>query len=163
MNYSKELSTTAERQFAHSSHVSQLTKILARRAGYSQENIKLLMDAAALHDIGKQQLPLSVLNKNGYLTESEFMLIKTHAYIGSVALLKKARLMVLAAIIAEQHHEKLDGSGYAEIKNIHESAKLVAVADIFDALISERAYKKAWSPYKIMEYMEEKKRQRAGC
>ena len=141
----------------HSNTVSQISGILADHAGLELETQSIITSAALYHDIGKSCVPESILNKPAKLTSSEFKIVKTHSYMGYQFLLRKARVMLAAAIVALQHHEKPDGSGYAGTSNIHPYAKVVAVADVFDALLSKRPYKKGWSPDEIVGYMQEKK------
>jgi putative two-component system response regulator len=108
----------------------------------------LLRLAATLHDIGKIGIPDRVLLKEGQLTCEEFAIIKSHTNIGS-EILQKSRFSILqlAREIAGSHHEKWDGSGYPQgLKEdlIPLSGRIVAIADVFDALIHSRPYKKAW-------------------
>jgi HD-GYP domain-containing protein (c-di-GMP phosphodiesterase class II) len=102
-----------------------------------------------LHDIGKIDVPDSILEKPGALTEVEFEIVKKHTNYGYDRLLT-------AANISRQHHEKWDGSGYIGLKadEIHPWARIVCVADVVDALMSKRAYKEAWSPEETFEYMQ---------
>lgn len=121
---------------------------------------------SALHDIGKVGIGDSILGKPGKLTESEFDVMKTHTTIGynilrdmsSSTLFNRSDFFKIAMEITKSHHEKFDGSGYPEGlsgHNIPISARIVALADVFDALTSERPYKKAFSYYEAMEIIKE--------
>ena len=119
----------------------------------TQRNIELLAKSAPLHDIGKVGIPDSILLKPGPLTPDEWAIMKTHSWLGSDAIEKaesdaemRLDFLVLAKEIAHWHHEKWDGSGYPDGlagDDIPISARLMAVADVFDALISTRVYKSA--------------------
>ena len=121
----------------------------------TRHNIDLLAKSAPLHDIGKVGIPDSILQKPGPLTAAEWQVMKTHAKLGSDAIEQAERdietpleFLVLAKEIAHWHHEKWDGSGYPDGlagDNIPIAARLMAVADVFDALISQRVYKPAMS------------------
>lgn len=141
--------------FAHSQQVAKISGLLAQLAGYSAEETEVICQAALFHDIGKNAIPHAILNKPGRLTPEEFHIIRTHTTIGQEQLTQEAKALSAAIIVAQQHHERLDGSGYMglEEKNIHPYAKLVAVADVFDALISRRSYKDAWSIERVSAYL----------
>ena len=108
-----------------------------------------MLQAAPMHDIGKVGTPDLILLKPGKLTEGEFAIMKQHAEIGYEVLnTSSSPLLKVAAEIARTHHEKFDGSGYPRSlkgDDIPLFGRIVAVADVFDALTSERPYKKAWS------------------
>jgi putative two-component system response regulator len=133
---------------------------LGRLAGLSDEDCRLLRHAAPLHDVGKIGLPDSILQKPAKLTEAEFEIIKLHSMIGAQILKGAERFPVLRAgtIIAEQHHEKWNGSGYPRGRagqEIHLFARIVAIGDVFDALTSKRVYKPAFSAEKSLQIMRE--------
>ncbi|MCX7821660.1 MAG: HD domain-containing protein [Brevinematales bacterium] len=141
----------------HILRVSQFSKVLADLICLSEKDIRLITLSSPMHDIGKLGIPDSILNKPGKLTEEEFEIIKTHTKIGYEMLNKsKKDLFVSAAIIALQHHEKYDGTGYPnKLKgnNIHIYGRIVGIADVFDSLSSDRVYKKAWELDKVLEFM----------
>jgi response regulator RpfG family c-di-GMP phosphodiesterase len=121
----------------------------------TDEMIKLLFKAAPLHDIGKVGIPDSILHKPGRLNDEEWQVMKTHASIGR-AILASAEIetqggsgvVTIAIQIAGDHHEKWDGSGYPsglKGEEIALPARIMALADVFDALMSKRVYKAAWS------------------
>jgi putative nucleotidyltransferase with HDIG domain len=142
-------------RYTHSQQVSRISKVLARYAGFTAHEVEVIEQAALLHDLGKCEIPDHILNKPGALTDAEFEVIKTHTRIGRERLTEFLQVLAAAAVIASQHHERMDGCGYMGIPGmeIHPYARLVAVADVYDALISRRAYKDAWSQEKVLHYM----------
>jgi putative two-component system response regulator len=132
----------------HIVRMSNYSKLIGRRMGLSEDEAELLLLAAPLHDIGKLGTPDSILLKPGKLTPEEFEIMKQHTVIGGKILSNSASPILQAgAEIAMSHHEKFDGSGYphgTKGKAIPLNGRIVAVADVFDALTSERPYKKAW-------------------
>lgn len=142
----------------HVDRVSAYAELLALKYGLDEAEAKLLRTAAPLHDIGKIAIPDEILKKPGKLTEAEFEVMKEHAKIG-YEMLRHSRRPVLrsAAIIARDHQEKWDGSGYpagVSGEDIHLYGRIVAVADVFDALGSERSYKEAWPIERIVDYFQ---------
>jgi response regulator RpfG family c-di-GMP phosphodiesterase len=139
----------------HVKRVAEYSYTLAKLAGLDEEESELLKVASPMHDIGKVGIPDSVLKKPGKLDNDEWVIMKTHAHIG-YELLKHSKRPILqaAAIVAKEHHEKWDGSGYPQGlsgADIHMYGRITAIADVFDALGSERVYKKAWEMEKILE------------
>ncbi|WP_430463480.1 HD domain-containing phosphohydrolase [Tabrizicola sp.] len=133
----------------HVHRVSQICGKIARALGYSDEAIEELELAAALHDLGKIGITDTILNKAGKLSDDEFKIMCEHTIIGQNILKNSSRrVFQLASVIAAEHHEKWDGSGYPLGKKgveIDTAARIVAIADVYDALRSERAYKSAWT------------------
>lgn len=131
----------------HTERVGQMAALLARQIGLSDTQVSLIRRAAPLHDVGKIGIPDSILMKLGKLTPEEFELVKTHTTIGA-RILSGSRFTILrlAEEIAYNHHERWDGSGYTGIKgaDIPLAGRIVAVADVFDALTQKRPYKAAW-------------------
>lgn len=141
----------------HVKRIAHICHLLALKAGLSEEDAELIKLASPLHDIGKMCIPDLVLNKPGPHTDSEWVVMKTHAEAG-YQLLRKSDRKVLrtASIIAWQHHEKWDGSGYPNgLKgdDIDIAARICALADVFDALGSVRCYKQPWPLERILEYI----------
>ena len=117
--------------------------------GMSEKDVALLQMASPMHDIGKVAIPDSILNCPGKLSDEDFSIMKGHAHLGSEMLASSPRkIMQVAALIAGQHHEKYDGTGYPNGlrgEEIHPFARIVALADVYDALVSKRVYKKAFT------------------
>lgn len=129
----------------HSSRVAEYAGILARRMGWDEARIEMLRYKALLHDVGKIGIPDRVLNKNGRLSEEEFSVIKSHTTIGAEILSGVSSLENMYEV-AKYHHERYDGNGYPEgksCKDIPEEARLVGIADSYDAMSSDRVYRKA--------------------
>ncbi len=146
---------------AHVKRVGLYTKELALFAGVDEEEATLFKRAAPLHDIGKVGIEDSILNKPAKLTADEYKVMKGHAAIGEKILSGSDKpLIKIAAEIAGGHHEKFDGSGYPRAlvgENIPLSARIVSIADVFDALYSSRVYKKAWNIQDIVNHFENEK------
>lgn len=144
----------------HIKRISEMSKALALLAGLSEEEAEVLRFASPLHDVGKIGIPDRILLKPGRLDEEEMRVMKHHTTIGGKILSEGEHFRSIEAgrIVALQHHEKWNGSGYPvglSGENIHIFARIVMIADIFDALASERPYKKSFSLEKILEIMEE--------
>jgi len=143
----------------HVKRVAEYSRQLALLSGLPCEQAELLKMASPMHDIGKVAIPDHVLLKPGKLNDEEWAIMKTHASIGYELLRHSERpILKAAAIVAGQHHEKWDGSGYPEGlagEDIHLYGRITALADVFDALGSERVYKKAWPLEQILELLNE--------
>lgn len=139
----------------HVKRVAAYTEILCRAMGLSEEETWKISVASMMHDVGKICVPREILHKPGKLTEEEFSEIKKHVDYGYKLLENSpGEIMRLAAKIAWQHHERYDGKGYQNElsgENINIYARTVAVADVFDALVSKRCYKKSWTPTQARE------------
>lgn len=146
---------------AHVKRVAEYSKVLALAYGLSQDEASIIKLASPMHDIGKIGIADSILNKKGRLSEEEFTIMKTHAELGYEMLKNSHRtLLKAAAIIAYEHHEKYDGTGYPrELKGeeIHIYGRITAIADVFDALGSKRVYKEAWDEEAILDYFREER------
>ena len=144
----------------HTKRMSHYSALLAKLHGMNAQEEQLILYASPLHDIGKIGIPDAILLKPGKLDESEFRLMQQHATIGGLMLKDGDEYPIIKAgrIIATQHHEKYDGSGYPnKIKGeeIHLYARIVSIADVFDALSSKRVYKDAFPLEKTLQIMSE--------
>lgn len=142
---------------AHILRMAHFSCLIAKQLGLSVADQELLLEAAPMHDIGKVGIADSILLKPGRLDEAEFAIMKQHAIFGYELLQgSSSRVLQAGAEIAKGHHEKFDGSGYpgglkgAEIPIF---SRIVAVADVFDALTSERPYKKAWELEAAVDFL----------
>src|SRR5690606_21301646 len=126
--------------------------------GLSKKEADLIKAASTLHDVGKIGIPDSILNKPGKLTEEEYGVIKKHTTIGHQMLKHtNGSLLKAGALIALTHHEKYDGSGYPkglQGEDIPLYGRIVAISDVFDALSTDRIYKKAWKMEDILAYFQ---------
>lgn len=147
----------------HVRRVALYSKLLAELYGLEKDDIELLYSASPMHDIGKIGISDSILLKPSKLDPYEFEIMKTHSNIGYDIFKKSTRpLMQTAAIIAYEHHEKWNGLGYPRGlsgNNIHIYGRITALADVFDALGSDRCYKKAWPIDKVLELILEERGQ----
>lgn len=143
----------------HTVRVGWYSRSLGKEIGISGHELDILFQAAPMHDIGKVGIPDNILLKEGKLTAEEWAVMQSHSEIGARILEHHTSpLMVAAKEIAYSHHEKWDGSGYPNNlsgENIPLNARIVIIADIFDALTIERPYKKAWPIEKAVEYIRE--------
>ncbi|MCK9522211.1 MAG: response regulator [Proteobacteria bacterium] len=141
----------------HIIRMSRTCDLLARSIGMPEHECDLLLHASPMHDIGKIGIPDSILLKPGKLTADEWGIMKSHTRIGADILEgTDSELLKMAATIALYHHERWDGSGYPEgLKEteIPLPGRICAAADVFDALLSERPYKKAWSIPEALQYL----------
>lgn len=143
----------------HVKRVGKISETIARQMGLSEEDVTLIIYGAPTHDIGKIGIPDAILNKPGKLTDEEFKFMQKHSQIGYDMLKSfKGKIMEAAAVIAYEHHEKYAGGGYPKGKkgdDIHLFARIVSLADVFDALASDRCYKKAWPLDEVCSYIQE--------
>jgi len=139
----------------HTVRVGEMSAYIASKFLWTEDEVELIRLAAPMHDMGKVGIADEILLKPGKLNDTEFLIMKEHAQIGySILSQKDTPLLKLAAEIALSHHEKYDGSGYPnalEKDEIPLSGAIVAVVDVFDALLSERPYKKAFTLDKTLE------------
>ncbi len=161
------LGTVAEFRSKETGHhirrVSKNAELLGKLYGLGEKECSLLLMAMPMHDVGKIAIPDAILHKTGKLTDDEWKIMKTHAAIGADMLKNSNRtLFRAAALIAEQHHEKWDGSGYPaglSGEQIHLYARIGAIADVFDALSHARAYKPAWPIAEVIAFFKDQKGQ----
>jgi len=146
--------------YQHSVNVCVLAIILGISNGYNRAQLRTLGTGALLHDIGKINIPLEILNKPGSLTDEEYMIVKKHSLDGFKLIRNSSEIPLLSAHIALEHHERVDGKGYPRglvQENIHEYGLIVAVADIFDALVSDRPYRRGFSNKEAMRIVDQSK------
>ncbi|MBY0540904.1 MAG: response regulator [Campylobacterales bacterium] len=145
----------------HVKRVAEYSRLLATLYGLNEKECEILFTASPMHDIGKVGVPDSILNKPGKLTPEEWEIMREHSMNGyNILKNSKREILKAAAIVARDHHEKWDGSGYPQKlkdKEIHIYGRITAVADVFDALGSDRCYKKAWSDEDIFKLLLEEK------
>lgn len=143
----------------HAERVSELTYQLAQAIELSEKQCQHMADAARYHDIGKIAVPTSILTSTGKLSAREMELMKRHVDYG-VGLLSvyTGTLMKMARTVVATHHERWDGSGYPKRMNGEEiplCGRIVAICDVFDALVSPRSYKEPWPLDKALNYIRE--------
>jgi len=143
----------------HIIRMSKFSQLIGEKAGMSEQDTEMLLNASPMHDIGKIGIPDSILLKPGKLDAEEWKTMQTHTSIGAEILSgHSSPLLIMAREIALTHHEKWDGTGYPEGRrgtDIPLVGRIVAVADVFDALTSERPYKKAWPVEDAVRYINE--------
>ncbi|MDR0577888.1 MAG: DUF3369 domain-containing protein [Candidatus Accumulibacter sp.] len=153
--------TRSEETGNHVHRVAEYCYLLGQMLGMGEADSQMLKEAAPMHDIGKVGIPDAILNKPGKLTPEEFEVMKRHAEIGYKLLSgSRGRLLDVSATIAHEHHERYAGGGYPRNlkgEDISLFGRIVAVADVFDALSSPRCYKPAWDLDKTFAYLEEQR------
>lgn len=139
----------------HVHRVAEYSRLLAEKYGLGSREVEMIRLASSMHDVGKVAIPDAILNKTGPLTPTEFEVMKTHTIRAQEMLgLSDREVIKTAIIIALQHHEKYDGTGYPKGlrgEDIHISARITALADVFDALGNDRAYRQAWEMDAILD------------
>lgn len=148
------LKTSDEYTFKHSVDVATISMIVAKQQGLPRNQIQEIGLAGILHDIGKTKVPLEILNKPGKLTNAEFDIMKQHPVYGYEIMKDRPEFVPAVCLGVLQHHEKINGNGYPLGYNgdkISPYAKILSVADIYDALITERPYKSAYSQRDAVE------------
>jgi response regulator RpfG family c-di-GMP phosphodiesterase len=145
----------------HVKRVSEYARLLGEQYGLSPKQVEILRMASPMHDVGKVAIPDAILKHPGQLNDNDFQIMMTHATIGETMLNSSNRpIMQAAALISRQHHEKYDGSGYPDGlkgEEIDIFARITAIADVFDALASDRVYRKACAMPKILDYFKEQR------
>ncbi|WP_018247831.1 HD-GYP domain-containing protein [Orenia marismortui] len=142
--------------FSHSVNVAVLSLILGKNLGYNSKKLLQLGVGALLHDIGKVSIPEEILKKKGKLTDKEFKIIQKHPALGYKNLKIYNQISPLSRTIILHHHEKVNGSGYPKglkQNQLHEFIRIVTIADVFDALTSDRCYRNKWPIAKAVELL----------
>lgn len=148
------LKTSDEYTFKHSVDVATMSMIIAKKQGLPREEIYNIGIAGLLHDMGKSKIPTEVLNKPAKLSDEEFAIMKQHTVLGYEILKEKKDFSPGIALAVLQHHEKMDGRGYpmgVSSEKICPYAKILSIADIYDALVTARPYKEAMSQRTAVE------------
>ncbi len=144
---------------AHIVRMSKISEVIARGAGLDEKMCELILYSSTMHDVGKIGIPDDVLLKPGKLNEEEWEIMKSHVEIGPQIIGDyPADIIWMGSVIARSHHEKWDGSGYPEGlkgESIPIAARIAAISDVFDALLSNRPYKDPWPLEKALELMKE--------
>lgn len=151
-----DIGTTDDSTLVHSVNTTVFSLLLGQRLNLSHSELKAIAEGTVLHDIGKTLINPQVLYKNSRLSNDEFDIVKQHTTLGYELLKKNPILTELSRIISLQHHERLDGSGYPfglTSNEIHLSSKIVAIADMYDALTAERCYRKSMTNHQAYEIL----------
>jgi response regulator RpfG family c-di-GMP phosphodiesterase len=155
------IETRSKESGNHVKRVAKVSKVIALGMGFSEQEATLIETASPLHDLGKIGISDVILNKKGKLTENEINKMRTHVDIGyDILKTSKHKAFKYAAIIAKEHHEKWDGTGYPDkLKgdSINILGRITALSDVFDALMSHRCYKKSWSFEDAIELIKNEK------
>ncbi|KPU43069.1 cyclic di-GMP phosphodiesterase response regulator RpfG [Oxobacter pfennigii] len=142
--------------YEHCINVTILSVIIGIELKFDRSRLLDLAIGAMLHDIGKVFMPVDILLKNGSLTDSEYSIVKLHPVDGYDYVRDNFDISMLSRNIILHHHEKVDGTGYPDGlkgESLHEFAKVAAIADVYDALTSDRPYRRAMSPNEAIEYL----------
>jgi putative nucleotidyltransferase with HDIG domain len=154
MSHLKAIRSTDDYTFRHSVNVGIIAGVIGKWLGFKGPALKELVLAGLLHDIGKTQVPLEVLNKPDKLSRPEQDIMQEHATVG-FELIKKSKQVSQAVMLGVwQHHERLDGSGYPfrlSGQEIATAARVIAVADVYDAMTTNRIYRSALTPFSVIE------------
>jgi len=148
------LKISDEYTFKHSVDVATMAMIVGKKHGLNKQEVYELGISGLLHDVGKSKIPNEVLNKAGKLTDEEFSMMKQHSLFGYQILKEKEDLSNSIKLGVLQHHEKMNSKGYpmgVPSEKINLFARIISVADIYDALVTERPYKKPFSPRDAVE------------
>lgn len=146
--------TVDEYLYTHCTNVAILNGLMGKWLGYSQEETKSLIRGGLLHDIGKLRIPREILDKPERLNDDEFKVMKTHPIHAYNMLINSGEIDPIVISIVRNHHEKVNGKGYPDgliYDDIPIAARITAISDVYDAMVTERVYKPAHSPFEILE------------
>ena len=150
-----EIRAVDEYTYTHCIDVALLSMLIGKWSGMNLDELKILVQSGLLHDIGKSKIPDEILNKPGKLTDEEFEVIKKHTEFG-FEIIKSNDIPDDIGMAALMHHEREDGSGYLQklaSSKIHKFAKIVAVADVYDAMTSNRVYRSKRTPFEVINHI----------
>lgn len=142
----------------HSLNVSVLTMALAEWMGMGPSDVRAFGVAGLLHDLGKVRIPKEVLTKPGKLTDEEWVIMRKHPVDGAKIIYESDHNLDLAAAVAYEHHIMINGQGYPKRhfeRGVHSASKLVHVCDVYDALRTNRPYREAWEPERVLKQIEQ--------
>ena len=145
---------TDDYTFEHSVNVAILSGVIGKWLGITGQDLRDLIFSGLMHDIGKSQVPLEILNKPGNLLPDEMEIMRMHTTKGYYLLKEVPQVPTVVMLSVLQHHERMDGSGYPlrmKGTSIHRFARIIAVADIYDAMTSDRVYRRRTTPYHVIE------------
>jgi len=152
-----DIRTSDDYTFAHSVNVAVLVVAVGISLKYSRKKLSEIALGALLHDLGKVKIPLSILNKNGTLSDEEFTQVKKHPVFGYEMINAQGLVETASRLTVCQHHERINGKGYPEGlkgEQIHVFARIAAVADVFDAVVADRPYRKAMPTHRALEILQ---------
>ncbi len=156
VNNFNELRINNHYTFTHSLNVAMLSAVLGREIGFNENKVKDLVFSAFLHDVGKTQIPRRILYKQGSLTGEEMMVMQKHAELGYSYLVEKLKLPPEIARPALEHHERWEGQGYPQglrQNEISEFSQIIAIVDVYDALVSDKIYKNSVKSIEAMKIL----------
>jgi putative nucleotidyltransferase with HDIG domain len=142
----------------HALNVSVLGMALAEFIGLGAKEVRSFGISGLLHDIGKTRIPLEILNKEGKLTDAEREVMNNHTIEGAKLIMETDHQLDLAAVVAYEHHIRIDGGGYPSLafpRPCHQCSNLIHVCDVYDALRTDRPYRAAWEHSRVMGYIAE--------
>lgn len=140
--------------YSHSTNVAFLNGLIGKWMGMSETEISSIVAAGLLHDVGKTKIPKQILNKPGKLTKDEFEIIKLHPMYSYDILKNSGEVNETILLAAKHHHEKINGSGYPDglkYDNIPLPARITAVSDVYDAMVTNKSYRASFSPFDVLE------------
>lgn len=156
--YLSDICSSDDYTLTHSINTTIYSLLIAKELNYNRADLKELAVGTLLHDLGKVYLKRPILYKESALTLKEFEHVKTHSQMGANVLKHSRKVSEQAKMVALQHHERVDGSGYPENlvgEQIHMFARIAAIADVFDALTTDRCYRSKWSMEQAVSYLVE--------
>ena len=151
-----DIRACADYLFAHSVNCSILSTLVATKIGHNVKNLKYLAVGALLHDIGMVAIPEQILNKSGELTEDEYATVKNHPVYGYELFKKTSLFSARSGAVILQHHERFQGQGYpygTSGDKITPLAQILSIVDVYDALVSDRPFRKAFQPHQAVEML----------